>query len=148
MRTSPHKPNPGLARALRKLALWSTGPLSAGVVLALAALAGQPVTGPVRWLVHGLSLLPAVLVHCHNQDRDLTWPQTTATSLAAAVVAYLVIVVGMTLGVAATFAVYLAAHTGALAVTAQLVTVSGFVYTLVASRHSGCTGANQPGRTT
>ena len=148
MRSNPHTRNPGLARALRKVALWSAGPLSAGVVLALAALAGQPVIGPVRWLAHGLSLLPAVLVHCHNRDRDLTWPQTLTTSLAAAVVAYLVIVVGMTLGAAATFAVYLAAHTGALAVTAQIVTVSGFAYTLAASRHSGCTGGHQPGRTT
>ena len=114
-------------RPLRRLAYWSAGPVAAGTWLALAAVGGVHITGPAQWLTTGLSLTPAVLVHCHQRDRNFTWLETCAAALAAAVVAYVVMVVGVITGAALTLAIYVAAQTGVLAYAAQLSAIVGML---------------------
>lgn len=123
-----------LRRVCRRFAQWSAGPVAAGMVLALAIVVGVEVTGPVRWLTTGLSLIPAVLVHWHSRDRDFTWPETCAIGLAAAVVAYAVIVVGVVTGATVTFAIYVAVQTGVLAAVAQLSAIVGLLLTAFSRR--------------
>lgn len=118
----------------RRAAQWSAGPVAAGIVIALAVLAGVDVTGPVGWLTTGLSLIPAALVHCQNRDRDFTWAETCAISLAAAVVAYGVMVIGLITGATVTFAVYIAAKTGSLAALVQIGTLATLIDTALTRR--------------
>lgn len=123
-------------RIRRLLAYWLPGPVVAGMVLALAAVIGIEVTGPISWLITGLSLIPAALVHCHNRARNFTWAQTIAVGLAAAAVAYAFIVVGVFAGAAATFAVVIAHQTGALAALASVSSVLSLLWTLRSGRQT------------
>jgi hypothetical protein len=136
MRSSPARRRKAARRFGRRVVYWFAGPVSAGIALAVASLLGTEVTGPARCVTTSLSLIPAALVHCHSRDRDLTYPQTFAVGLAAAVVAYAVIVIGLFTGAAATLALYLAVQTGLLAVASQMSGPMGLLLALSARRRT------------
>jgi len=118
----------------RRAGIGATGPAIAGTLIVLATLVQQPLTGPLHWAVQILSLLPAALIHCHNRAEryKFTVIEHLAATLGAALVAYLLMVVGLFAGAAATLAVVIAHQTGALTAAASL---SSILTLAVALRH-------------
>lgn len=141
--TRPCRPRPDRWRftrtALRRASLGAAGPATAGVLIALAAAAHVPVTGWAHRVIQALSLIPAVLVHCHNRAERHHFSALThaAVVLTSGLVAYLLIVVGLFAGAAATLAVVIAHQSGALAALGSL---SGVLTLLVTLRTAGRQG--------
>jgi hypothetical protein len=111
-----------LRRGARRAVVGAAGPAAGGLLIAVAAILDQPVQGPWQWTVTALVLVPAVLVHWHSraETHGFSGAETLAMSAAAGAVAYVLGVVGLVAGAAATLGVVVAAQTGVLAAAAQI----------------------------
>jgi len=110
-------------------------------VLTLTLWLGFAATGPVRWIVLVLAAVPAAQVHWHDRDRGLGWGEACVVGLIAGAIAYLITILGLTIGAATTFTVLVAADTGLLATLANACGIATLLVTVagrkIAAAHDG-----------